>query len=684
MLSCVTVALLCWVFGCLVLTGHSSGSKLKAPVLNIKGKELVVRAGQPIHLSCRGDQTILWKFPAASREESDRFHITENSCQGGPKTVCHRNLTLHKAKINDTGFYSCQYEYFTSPKNPSGIYIFITDDNSAFVEMYDTQPKVVAITEGQRLVIPCRVTSPNITVTLSKKFGSGSVLSVPGDKNIVWDNKKGFIIRKPTNLFFDLLVCKANVNGVTYTSAYLPHKESNTIYDVQLNVSSPMRLLRNDTLAIKCTVTTDLNSRPEIQWTYPGMKFGRLASIIKRIALSDSKATVYSMLFIHKVRSIDQGLYTCTAKNGPCTKSKDTTLRVHAPYINAKPRKTGVLEAVVGDKSYRIAVKVRAFPPPEITWWKNNLLAADKCARYIIHNNVLTIKDVAEEDAGEYIMSLKLKRWNLVKNVTMTLRVNVKPQIYEKSMSIQEPQPYMLGSRQTLTCTVYGVPPPTITWTWRPCMRHHLGSRCDFQSDSSVPLIVGKNSSSMGNKIYSIIERTRLIEGRNKTAGILVIDDSSTSGIYTCTAANKFGIERRDIHFYVTDVLSGFHISMDKLAKEGENMTLTCSVNKYLYTNISWILRRKVGNRTINHSISKHRNAITTEYSTILTAVIQNATQADSGIYECRATNTFTGDVVSQSKDIFIKGEHCSRKVNLSRTSKQRRKNCTTESSVTQ
>ncbi|XP_075707790.1 vascular endothelial growth factor receptor 1 [Rhinoderma darwinii] len=683
MLSCVTVAMLCLVFGCLMLTGQSSGSKLKAPVLNIKEKEKVVRVGQPVHLSCRGDQTVFWKFPAASRKESERFYITDNSCQGTPKTVCHRNLTLHKAQFSDTGFYSCQYEYFTSSKNPSGIYIFITDENSAFVEMHDREPKIITITEGKRLVIPCRVTSPNITVTLRQRYGS--VLSVPGNKNIVWDNKKGFIIRKPTNLFFDLLSCEAKVNGVTHTSIYFTNRESSAIHNVRLNVPSSIRLLRNATLAINCTVTTDLNSRAQIQWRYPGMQIGRLASIKQRIVLSDSEAVVYSKLFIHKVRSIDQGLYTCTAKNGPSTKSVNTTLRVHAaPYINVKPRKTGVLEAVVGQKSYRIAVKVRAFPPPAITWWKNNLLAADKCARYIIHNDILTIKDVAEEDAGEYIVSLKLKQWNLIKNVTMTLTVNVKPQIYEKSMSIQEPQPYTLGSRQTLTCTVYGVPPPRITWTWRPCTRNHFGSRCDFHSDSSVPLIIGKNSSSMGNKIYSITERTRLIEGRNKTAGILVIEDLSASGIYTCTAANKLGIERRDIHFYVTDVPSGFHISMDRLAKEGENMTLTCSVNKYLYTNISWILRRRVGNRTINHSISKQRNSITTEYSTILTALVQNATQADSGIYECRATNTFTGDLVSQRKDITMKGEHCNRKIHFSRTSKQRRKNCTTESSVTQ
>ncbi|CAJ0954887.1 unnamed protein product [Ranitomeya imitator] len=556
---------------------------------------------------------------------------------------------------------------------------YFTDERTAFVDIHDREPQIITITEGERLVIPCRVTSPNITVTLKQIFGN---LILSGKKNVVWDHKRGFIIKNPTYLFFDLLSCEAKVNGVLQTSSYFTNKQSSAIHSMQLNVPSSIRLLRNATLAINCTVTTALNSRAEIEWTYPGMKFGRLGSIIKRIVL-DSEAVVFSMLFIHKVRSIDQGLYTCTAKkravnqirqyNSSCSRGPLLS-SPSAPYINVKPRRTGVLEAVVGQKFYRIAVKVRAFPPPEITWWKNNLLAADKCARYIIHNDVLTIKDVAEEDAGEYTVSLKLKQWNLIKNVTMILIVNVKPQIYENSMTILEPQPYTLGSRQTLTCTVYGVPPPRITWTWHPCTRNHFDSSCDFHSDSSVPLIIGKNSSSMGNKIYSITERTRLIEGRNKTAGTLVVDDASASGVYSCTAANKLGSERRDIHFYVTDVPSGFHITADRLAKEGENMTLTCSVSKYLYTNISWILRRRVENRTVNHSISKHRNAITTEYSTILTAVIQNATRADSGSYECRATNTFTGDLMSQSKDIIIKGEHSNRKIHLSRTSKQKRK----------
>ncbi|XP_072254670.1 vascular endothelial growth factor receptor 1 [Pyxicephalus adspersus] len=660
MLSCVTVAMLCLLFGCLMLTGYSSGSKV-ATVLNVKAKELVVQAGQPIHLSCSGDQTLSWKFPAASRKESNRFHVMENVCHGGANALCQTNLTLHKALISDTGFYRCQYKHLPLSKKSSAVYVYVTEPNSAFADVQKEQPHVITITDGQKLVIPCRVTSPNITVTLKQLYGV--VLSKPGSKSVVWDSKRGFIIRKPNYMFFDLLRCEAVVNGVIHTSTFLTHRQSSEIHSVKLSVPSSIKVLRGETLSINCTATTDLNSRAEIQWTYPGLKYGELAQIRKWISLTNSEAVVHSMMTIPKKHTVYQGMYICTAKNGPTTKSDSTTVRVHAKaFLNVKPLKKGVLEAVVGQKSFHIAIKVRAFRPPEVICYS------------------LIIKNVVEEDAGDYTVVLRLKQWNLTKNLTMTLKVNVKPHIYEKSTSIQEPDPRTLGSRQTLTCTVYGVPPPTITWTWHPCPRNYSGSRCDFQPDNAVPIIGGKYNSSTDNKVYSIIERMHTIEGRNKTVGNLIIDDATTSGVYSCITSNKIGTERRDIRFFVSDVANGFHITLDKVPKEGENMTLTCSVNKYLYTNISWILRRRVGNRTINHSISKQRSAKTSEYSTILTATVQNASRADSGVYECRATNTYSGDIISQSKEIIITGEHSERKTHFSRTSKQRRKHYATES----
>lgn len=54
----------------------------------------------------------------------------------------------------------------------------------------------------------------------------------------------------------------------------------------------------------------------------------------------------------------------------------------------------------------------------------------------------------------------------------------VKPQIYEKAVSsFPDPTLYPLDSRQSLTCTIYGIPQPTVTWFWRPCNHNHSKAR---------------------------------------------------------------------------------------------------------------------------------------------------------------------------------------------------------------
>lgn len=57
---------------------------------------------------------------------------------------------------------------------------------------------------------------------------------------------------------------------------------------------------------------------------------------------------------------------------------------------------------------------------------KDGLPAAEKCARYMVKDYSLIIKDVAEEDAGNYTIILSIRQWNLSKNLTVTLTVNGK------------------------------------------------------------------------------------------------------------------------------------------------------------------------------------------------------------------------------------------------------------------
>ncbi|XP_053564458.1 vascular endothelial growth factor receptor 1 [Bombina bombina] len=685
MISCVTLAMLCLLFGCLIVTGESAGSKLKAPELNIKRKELIIQAGETIHLTCRGEEKLTWTFPAITKRQNTRLNITESVCERHQKRIC-RSLTLRKAQISDTGFYRCTYlddSRTSAGRNIASIYIFIADPNHPFVEMEKEIPPIIYMTEGKELVIPCRVTSPNIAVTL--KTYSNEIFT-PDGKHVIWDNKRGFRIPKPTYKFIDLLICEATVNGRVHSTKYLTNRQSSAIHKVQLSVPSSVRLLKGTAFSINCTVTTDLNARAEINWKYPRQKHNKIATIMRGLDLKTKTIMVSSILYIPEMNYIDNGTYICNVRNGPSSRSVNTMVRVIAkPFINVKPRKKSVLEVMAGQKSYRISMKVRAFPSPEVRWLKDDLLAADKCARYIVHNNYLIIKDVSEEDAGNYTIVLQLKKWNLIKKLTVTLTVNVKPQIYEKSVSFHESHIYPLRSRQTLTCTVYGVPTPTITWIWQPCRLDHSKARCDPDlGDDIFHLSAGRNSSNVGNKIKSITERTQMIEGKMKTAGFLVIEDSTASGIYTCLATNKVGSDIRNIRYFVTDVHNGFHVTADKVPNEGEDFTLSCSVNRYLYTDITWILLRSIGDPTMHRSISKQKNAITTEYSTTLTVNIKNATQADSGIYVCRATNIFTRQVSQQRQEIIVRGEDCNKQVLFSRTFKLKRRKsmCPTESTV--
>ncbi|XP_049679214.1 vascular endothelial growth factor receptor 1 isoform X1 [Accipiter gentilis] len=633
----------------LLLAGPSSGSKLKVPELSINGTQHVVQAGQTLNLTCRGEMVHSWSLPETLSKDSKRLKVIKYACGRNGKQSC-SSLTLSRTQASDTGNYSCKYP--TSPakkKKESTVYVFINDTGNPFVEMHSDIPKIIHMTVGREMIIPCRVTAPNIAVTL-KKIPRETL--IPDGKTIIWDSMKGFRIPKATYKFIGLLSCETTVGGHKYSTKYLTHRETNTIFDVQLSTPRLVKLLKGDSLAINCTVTAAWNTRVQMTWTYPGEARKR-GSVMQRIDQKNTEANIfYSILIIDKVRDIDKGQYTCHVKSGPSNKAVNTTVIVYDKmFINLKRRRKTALEAVAGRKSYRLSMKVKAFPSPEVIWLKDGLPAAEKCARYMVKDYSLIIKDVAEEDAGNYTIILSIRQWNLSKNLTVTLTVNVKPQIYENAVSsFPDPNLYLLSSKQVLTCTVYGIPQPKITWMWYPCRKKHFKTRHGFCSYTEGSFIL-KAGSNIGNRIQSITERTAVIEGKNKTASTLIVAEAKSSGIYSCVASNKVGKAERNVSFIVTDVPSGFHISLEKMPIEGENLILSCSANKFLYKDIAWILPRTVNNQT------KAKRSLNKEYSVTLTLTIKNVSLAHSGTYACRARNIYTGKEVLQKKDVTIRAQ---------------------------
>ncbi|XP_043547949.1 vascular endothelial growth factor receptor 1 [Chiloscyllium plagiosum] len=628
---------------------------LLSPILSIRAKQYVISINQTLHVTCRGSSHVSWSWPNHVINGNERLSII-NFNSGVRNRPFWSNLTLSKTQAKDTGYYYCNSSSSNARQRKTALYIFVKDKHSPFVEQHTDVPKVVYMTEGKTLIIPCRVTAPDLTVTLKT---NSEPFTVDG-KELIWDSKQGFVIPKPMFKHIGLLTCETSVNGKTFRSIYLTHRQVNSIKNVQLNVTNPVKMLSGKTLVIKCTVTAKLNSRVEIVWDFPG-KESRNASITTRIDQTDPRInTFYSTFVIDNVLTFDKGNYICQVKSGDAMKKRKATVNVYAkPFINARCRKSCIADVLAGQGAYRFPVKVKAFPPPEVLWLKNGQPIAERSTRYKITGYVLTIRDISEEDTGSYSIILELKQWNLYKNITFSLNVNVKPHICEKAVSNQNFDLFQLGSKQTLSCTAYGIPIPRFLWGWQPCAQSSSKAQCKTPlAESSIVFLDAFGSNVTGNKIHGISERIELLDGKYKTVSTLVVAEANISGIYRCLAENKVGKDERNINFFITDIPNefGFEIGVehDAMPTEGDDLILFCRANKFLYSNITCRLLSR-DNHTVHHLSMNEIN--TKEYSIALNFTIKSVSLDQSGTYECTAENIITQKETIQRQRIYIRAQ---------------------------
>lgn len=461
MMNFVLLCLLCGLYGVFGKDKDQKG-KFSIPVLDVKSRQLVLEANQTLLLNCRGQMELSWAFPAGL--DRDLVEVDESRCGRKSRQYCSRLRVIH-SQAKHTGLFRCRYRHST--QNQTSTYVFVKDSQQPFVEQTGMSPGVLYMKLNEPLVIPCRVTNPNITTTLVK-FPNLSL--TPDQKNIIWNSKQGFTIRTTTFFNIGLFHCQTVIQGVKYGSReYFVHRPVSNITEVYLNSSGTVQALKGKRLVLNCTATAELNTRVDITWEYPG-KGNNRSSTSKRLLRHPMHMLFYSILVIPKLQRSDRGLYTCRVTSGEQSKQQRVTVIIYDhPFIRLKPRHGSVMVAQTGQKSYRISPKLRAFPAPEVIWLKDGLVAAEQCSRYRMDGTSLVIRDVAEEDAGKYTILVQIKEHGLYQNLTLTLVVNVSPQIGEKAVALQDPGSVPQGSRKVLPCTSHGVPPPHIQWLWHPC-----------------------------------------------------------------------------------------------------------------------------------------------------------------------------------------------------------------------
>uniref|UniRef100_A0A7N9AY77 Vascular endothelial growth factor receptor 3 n=1 Tax=Mastacembelus armatus TaxID=205130 RepID=A0A7N9AY77_9TELE len=595
----------------------------------------------------RGQQTLSWTWPDKDLEEqelterqaqlptsrpSGQRAVLVSECPGQPGKAYCKRLILTQAQGIDTGYYRCYYKHVKANIDGAtaiSVYVFIRGDDSA---RNGSDMETILVTRlSTQVTVPCLVTVPDLNVTLHT------------DSHFLWPCEEG----KTT----DHVTMTSHTVSLHLSLCFSPHlflfsRTGIQIYDVKLFPADPVELIVGEALTLNCTAMVEFNTGVDIQWLYPGKQVcnrsGWLVETKSHRAALDNVTEAVNILTIHSVNVTDTGPYFCKVIGMVKTITQKTQVIVHEkPFIKVNYRMGPVVEVTAGQKSFTLQVNVIAFPTPETQWYKDGKLINQrpdaKMKRLEMHlNHALEIKDVCQGDSGLYTVVLKNSAAGLERRLNITLVVNVLPQIHEKEVA-EPSSPYPSGSSQTLTCTAYGVPAPTISWQWRPWEK--------------------------------LQPHARLMES---TVTRLQIRNASVSVMYKCSAENKAGKDERLIYFYVTTIPEGFSVDVQPSENplEQEKVSLCCSADNYTYEQLQWYridpqaLQDKQGKPPELDCKSVHRYADTLNgqlsfqepsNSWVLDFTIPSIQLQDEGHYVCEAQSRRRGEKQCLFRYISVK-----------------------------
>ncbi|XP_078268694.1 vascular endothelial growth factor receptor kdr-like isoform X2 [Rhinoraja longicauda] len=623
-------------------------TRLNAPQLTVSDKQLVIGVNGTINITCRGQASVGWFDSNHPNATTGRLQVTKFRCGAKRKYFC-STMFLRNADRNDTGYYTCKYA--TPATNESQIYLFVRDPQSPFVHPHPEIPEFLKLQESSEVVvIPCRVTAPDLQVTLL----TNNVELKTDKENTTWDPKQGFVIRNPERVRHGMLQCTTRVNNQLFSSHYIILIEVEGVKHLQLNTSARIKMLAGETLFIKCLARMPYNSRPEFHWDYPAKVANRTVAV-NQVAATVTETTYHSILTLKNIQVIDKGTYACKVHNKNISESRTRVIVFEKPYILAEFKKENPLLVKVEQRHVKLPVKVNAFPPPEVSWYKNGKLITQNQTCYVQDRYTLKIISLSEKDGGNYTISLTNKLHNLQKNITITLRIykDVKPEIADKNVASPEEKVYQLGKNYPLTCTASGSPIPDVSWEWQPC--DTTRSTCNPSNDEIIT--ISNTEKIPGNRIKILPQKTEVMQNKTKIVSRLTVVESKLSGIYYCLARNRVGADRRQINFFITNQSDILHLEADATTSrtQGEDLNLICRVGKFYGKEVAWYYQSF--ENSIEGQLSLFTRRIEGTYSTALVLHLKNVTRNSSGIYKCKAMDMTCGKECERHTIVYIQSK---------------------------
>ncbi|KAM4812745.1 hemicentin-1 [Urocitellus parryii] len=397
------------------------------------------------------------------------------------------------------------------------------------------------------------------------------------------------------------------------------------------------------------------------------------------------------ILQILNTQITDIGRYVCVAGNTAGSAKKYFNLNVHVPPSVIGPNPENL--TVVVNNFIALTCEVSGFPPPDLSWLKNEQpIKPNTNALIVPGGRTLQIIRAKVSDGGEYTCIAISQAGESKKKVSLT--VYVPPSIKDhgsESVSIVNVRE---GTSVSLECESNAVPPPVITWYKSGRMiteSTHIQILTDGQmlhikkaevSDTGQYVCKAINVAGRDDKNFHLnVYVPPSIEGPEKEVIVETISNPVTltcdatgippptivwlknhkpietsdslevhilsggsklqiarsqrsdSGNYTCIASNVEGKAQKNyiLLIQVPPSIAGAEIPSEVSVLLGENIELVCNANGVPTPFIQWL---RDGKTIINSETERTR--VTANGSTLN---IYGALTSDMGKYTCVATN---------------------------------------------
>lgn len=493
----------------------------------------------------------------------------------------HSTTTLKRLYLNHNGLRTIPYESLSNLKNLERLRL---DSNALMCDcslvglahflhdrptlepnpadcMYPDDMKGVMIKEMPMSKINCQITQDKLPdAEVNIKFGETVHLACKSERDldtkVLWMHNDSVIDMDEDRRF------KMLENGTLVIIN--PIEKDQGFYECMMknNPSKPIRLRRaqlrytsfNDgtprVIRSPRDVEIDIGETIQLPCTIDGHPQNVEWSLDGKPLHPDHRVVILQNgnLVISATTLKDAGQYVCNAVNERGYFSATVKVHVrHTPEFTITPHDINAFE---GSQIF-MNCEVRGYPPPVITWTKDNRqLRQSRRVTLELNNTKLSIYPLLREDAGVFACHAR----NSVGAKHASGVVHIKASMPPKIVVAPQDQPTTLGSTVSFQCRASGEPTPRIIWMF---------------NGSPVPTVRGHFEVSNLNTLY-----------------VHEVTDSD-AGHYTCQAVNDVGAVTADAVLSLTvrqpDVNTGRSPGTSGLPQSGR--TQTNLVNRDLIVN---------------------------------------------------------------------------------------------------